>query len=119
VQLIVDDACVIDELQLLMVDLDSRSRPSDLSVQHQLRECLVAAPASPGTTPALRIPVVALVNDQEHGSAMCASAPVLACAMAEAALHTLTAVPSRPVAHKDRLQLVWNGGRDPIVPVAG
>jgi len=46
---------------------------------------------------------------------MCASATSSACAMAEAALHTLTAAAlHRPVAHTAAAGL--NGGRDPIVP---
>ncbi|MEB3176673.1 MAG: DNA polymerase III subunit alpha [Synechococcus sp.] len=60
VQIIVDDVSLIDELNLVVVKLNSQ-QAGDISVQHQLRECLLQHKVD-GETLGLRVPVVAEVN---------------------------------------------------------
>ena len=60
VQIIVDDVSLIDELSLVVVKLNSQ-QAGDISVQHQLRECLLQHKVD-GETLGLRVPVVAEVN---------------------------------------------------------
>lgn len=60
VQIIVDDVALIDELNLVLVRLDPQ-QAGDITVQHQLRECLLQHKVD-GETLGLRVPVVAEVN---------------------------------------------------------
>jgi DNA polymerase-3 subunit alpha len=60
VQIIVDDVALIDELNLVLVRLDCQ-QAGDITVQHQLRECLQQHKVD-GETLGLRVPVVAEVN---------------------------------------------------------
>jgi DNA polymerase III subunit alpha len=64
VQLIVDDCRAIDDLQLVMVEL-APEQAADITVQHQLRECLVRH--RPGQEEAgVRVPVVAMVRQADQ-----------------------------------------------------
>ena len=60
VQIIVDDVALIDELNLVLVRLDCQ-QAGDITVQHQLRECLQQHKVD-NETLGLRVPVVAEVN---------------------------------------------------------
>ena len=60
VQLIVDDVSLIDQLDLVVVRLDGQ-QAADITVQHQLRECLQQHRIDPETLGS-RVPVVAEVQ---------------------------------------------------------
>ena len=60
VQLIVEDVSLIDELSLLLVKLNPQ-QAGDISVQHQLRECLQQHRVDPELL-GLRVPVIAQVT---------------------------------------------------------
>ncbi len=64
VQLIVDDVALIDELQVVLVELES-SQAGDVTVQHRLRDCLQRhRPADDQL--GVRVPVVAEVMDADR-----------------------------------------------------
>lgn len=64
VQLIVDDCRAIDDLKLLIVELMA-DQAADIAIQHRLRDCLHRH-QPPQDEAGRRVPVVALVRDQEQ-----------------------------------------------------
>jgi len=89
-------AGVIDELQLLMVDLDADAGRRTIAWQHSTARVPGASTASARTTPAWRIPVVALVHDRT-GPLCDASATQFCVRDGEAApSNTLRPLPSPP-----------------------
>jgi DNA polymerase-3 subunit alpha len=85
VQLIVDDCRVIDELKLLMVELPADDA-ADITIQHRLRECLQRHRPGQEDSAAARVPVVALVRDNDSlryvrlGPQFCVDNPMAAMA---------------------------------------
>jgi DNA polymerase-3 subunit alpha len=85
VQLIVDDCRVIDELKLLMVELPADDA-ADITIQHRLRECLQRHRPGQEDSGAARVPVVALVRDNDSlryvrlGPQFCVDNPMAAMA---------------------------------------
>jgi DNA polymerase-3 subunit alpha len=72
VQLIVEDCRAVDDLQLVMVELDSE-QAGDIAIQHRLRECLQRH--RPGQEEAgVRVPVVALVRQAAESRYVCLGA---------------------------------------------
>jgi DNA polymerase-3 subunit alpha len=64
VQLIVEDVSLIDELSLLLVMLNPQ-QAGDISIQHQLRECLQQHRVDPELL-GLRVPVIAQVKSDDQ-----------------------------------------------------
>ncbi len=86
VQLIVEDCRAVDDLQLVMVELDSE-QAGDIAIQHRLRECLQRH--RPGLEEAgVRVPVVALVRQAAEARYVCLGAQFCV-ADAAATVHTL------------------------------
>jgi DNA polymerase-3 subunit alpha len=72
VQLIVEDCRAVDDLQLVMVELDSE-QAGDIAIQHRLRECLQRH--RPGQEEVgVRVPVVALVRQAAESRYVCLGA---------------------------------------------
>jgi DNA polymerase-3 subunit alpha len=86
VQLIVDDCRAVDDLQLVMVELDSE-QAGDIAIQHRLRECLQRH--RPGQEEVgVRVPVVALVRQAAEARYVCLGAQFCV-ADADATVRTL------------------------------